>query len=73
MVGSSRDVVDGKHVGGTDDPFDFILGRGDVIPGVELAVASMLVGERATFLIRADYAFASQGDGFKVIMVQFDL
>jgi len=26
----SRDVVDGKHVGGTDDEFEFQIGRGRI-------------------------------------------
>lgn len=27
-AGGRRDMIDGKHVGGTDDPFEFQLGRG---------------------------------------------
>ena len=37
----SRDLVDGKHVGGTDDPLKFIVGRGEVVPGFDAAVLSM--------------------------------
>ena len=67
VLGSSRDIVDGKNVGGTDDPLDFLLGSGEVIVGVELAVTTLQQpGDRAVFLIRADYAFGSRGDGFKV-------
>ena len=29
-----RDMIDGKHVGGTDDPFEFQLGRGESDEGV---------------------------------------
>jgi hypothetical protein len=67
VLGSSRDVVGGKHVGGTDDPADFTIGRGEVIVGVELAVTTLQhPGDKATFVLRADYAFGHRGDGFKV-------
>lgn len=39
--------MDGKHVGGTDDPMKFIVGRGEVVPGFDAAVLSMAkVGAR---------------------------
>jgi hypothetical protein len=67
VLGSSRDVVDGKYVGGTDDALDFLLGQGEVIVGVELAVTTLQQpGDRAVFVVRADYAFGSRGDGFKI-------
>jgi hypothetical protein len=66
IVGSSRDMVGGKHVGGTDDPVDVMIGRGDVISGIEIALLSMAVGETSLFLIRNDYAWGSIGDGFRV-------
>ncbi|KAF1780309.1 Peptidyl-prolyl cis-trans isomerase, FKBP-type [Phytophthora cactorum] len=46
-----RDVIDGKHVGGTDDPFEFQLGREKVIKGWDIGVATMNVGEIARFII----------------------
>ena len=66
IIGTTRDVVDGRHVGGTDDPFEFQLLRGNAILGLDVAVRSMAVGERARFVIRADYAYGSEGDSFKV-------
>ena len=50
IIGTTRDVVDGRHVGGTDDPFEFQLLRGNAILGLDVAVQSMAVGERARFV-----------------------
>lgn len=66
IIGTTRDMVDGRHVGGTDDPFEFQLLRGNAILGLDVAVRSMAVGERARFVIRADYAYGAEGDSFKV-------
>jgi len=66
VVASTRDIVDERHVGGTDDPLDVVLGRGEVVVGIELAVRTMALGEKSVFLLRHDYAFGSRGDGFKV-------
>jgi hypothetical protein len=61
-----RDVVDGKHVGGTDDPFEFQLGREKVIKGWDIGVATMNIGETARFIIAPEYAYGSKGFAPKV-------
>ncbi len=43
-----------RHVGGTDDAIDILLGRGDVIRGVELALATMAIGETCSILVRRE-------------------
>uniref|UniRef100_K3X0E9 peptidylprolyl isomerase n=1 Tax=Globisporangium ultimum (strain ATCC 200006 / CBS 805.95 / DAOM BR144) TaxID=431595 RepID=K3X0E9_GLOUD len=63
---TTRDVVDGKHVGGTDDSFEFQLGREKVIKGWDIGVATMNVGELARFIIAPEYAYGSQGFAPKV-------
>ena len=57
---TSRDVVDGKHAGGTDDPFEFILGRNKVVEGWDVAIATMLQGELSTFVMSASYAYGDE-------------
>jgi len=54
---TTRDVVDGVCIGGTDDPFEFLLLREKVVQGFDLGVATMVVGEKARFIIRADYGY----------------
>lgn len=44
-------------------PFSFVLGRGEVIRGWELAVASMKVGEKALFEIDSEYAYGARSVG----------
>lgn len=44
----------------------FILGRGDVIEGMELAVSTMKKGELSKFLISPDLAFGRQGCGQRI-------
>lgn len=61
-----RDVIDGKHVGGTDDPFEFQLGREKVIRGWDIGVVTMNVGEIARFIIKPEYAYGSKGFAPKV-------
>ncbi|TYZ57411.1 hypothetical protein PybrP1_005996 [[Pythium] brassicae (nom. inval.)] len=63
---TTRDVVDGKHVGGTDDPFEFQLGREKVIRGWDIGVATMAEGELARFIIAPEYAYGSKGFAPKV-------
>jgi len=41
---TTRDLYNGKSIGGTDDTFEFHLLREKVIRGVDLAVASMVSG-----------------------------
>ena len=62
----SRDIVDGKHAGGTDDAFEFQLGREKVIKGWDIGVATMAVGEIARFIIAPEYAYGQQGFAPKV-------
>ena len=47
---TTRDVVDGKNVGGTDEPFVFNVEREKAIPGFDVAVKSMHKGETSSFL-----------------------
>ncbi|KDO24233.1 hypothetical protein SPRG_09869 [Saprolegnia parasitica CBS 223.65] len=63
---TTRDVVDGKNAGGTDDPFEFHLGRGKVIEGLDIAVATMNLGEIARFIIKPEYGYGVQGLAPKV-------
>ncbi|GLE05576.1 hypothetical protein PINS_up014608 [Pythium insidiosum] len=63
---TTRDMIDGKHVGGTDDPFEFQLGREKVIKGWDIGVATMQVGEIARFIIAPEYAYGSKGFAPKV-------
>jgi hypothetical protein len=49
---TTRNEIDGKLVGGTDDPHEFQLLREKWIRGADLGVASMSVGEVASFVIR---------------------
>ena len=44
-------------------PFVFKLGVGQVIKGWDVGVASMKKGEKATFFIKSDYAYGSDGAG----------
>ncbi|ETI44636.1 hypothetical protein F441_10624 [Phytophthora nicotianae CJ01A1] len=63
---TTRDVIDGKHVGGTDDPFEFQLGREKVIKGWDIGVATMNVGEIARFIIAPEYGYGHEGFAPKV-------
>lgn len=42
-------------------PFEFKLGRGEVIKGWDEGVAQMSIGERATLTCSPDYAYGSEG------------
>lgn len=44
-----------------NDPFEFHVGGQEVIRGWDEGVATMKVGERATFVISAPYAYGSRG------------
>ncbi|KAG7383823.1 hypothetical protein PHYPSEUDO_003306 [Phytophthora pseudosyringae] len=63
---TTRDTIDGKHVGGTDDPFEFQLGREKVIKGWDIGVATMNVGEIARFVIAPEYGYGHEGFAPKV-------
>ncbi|CAH0516372.1 unnamed protein product [Peronospora belbahrii] len=63
---TTRDMLDGKYVGGTDDPFEFQLGREKVIKGWDIGVATMNVGEVARFIIAPEYGYGHKGFAPKV-------
>lgn len=44
------------------EPFTFTLGARQVIPGWEVAVSKMHVGEKATVLIPSDFAYGERGN-----------
>lgn len=44
------------------EPFSFVLGARQVIPGWEVAVSKMHVGEKATVLIPSEYAYGERGN-----------
>ena len=64
---TTREVVDGKNVGGTDDPFTFNVGREKAILGFDAAVGSMHKGEVASFLFLSEYAYGTKGCPPKVV------
>lgn len=45
----------------SNDGFEFTIGVGQVIRGWDEGVATMAVGEKATFYISADYAYGERG------------
>lgn len=65
-----------------DSPFTFTLGKGQVIRGWDIGVASMCRGERALFTIAPEYAYGEAGAGatippnatlkFDVELIDFD-
>jgi len=44
-------------------PFDFAIGRGDVIKGWDEGVMEMSLGEKAILHITSDYGYGSEGAG----------
>lgn len=44
-----------------DDPFDFVLGKGEVIKGWDEGVAKLSLGEKARITCPANYAYGSKG------------
>jgi peptidylprolyl isomerase len=53
----------GKVFDKSEGGFDFTIGVGQVIKGWDLGVASMKVGEKATFILSPDYAYGKRGAG----------
>lgn len=43
------------------EPYSFVLGKGKVVRGMDLGVASMKFGERSRIVCRADYAYGAEG------------
>ncbi|GMH55897.1 hypothetical protein TrRE_jg8413 [Triparma retinervis] len=56
---TTRDIYKGVCIGGTDDPKSFMLLREKVVQGFDMAVATMVVGEISSFVVRADYGYNS--------------
>ena len=64
------------------DPFEFQIGKGMVIKGWDVGIASMQIGEHAELLIKPEYGYGAQGSPpkipgdsvlvFKVEMISFD-
>lgn len=46
-----------------NEPFEFVLGAGQVIPGWDQGVAGMRVGGQRTLVIPSDLAYGSRGAG----------
>ena len=44
-----------------DAPFEFVIGRGQVIRGWDVGIMTMKVGERAVLTIQPDYGYGSAG------------
>ncbi len=57
-------LTDGKKFDSSRDrgkPFEFTLGKGEVIKGWDEGIAKMRVGERSTLTISPDYAYGDEG------------
>jgi len=58
---SDYTVVDENE--NTEDPFEFEVGGGNVIKGLDEGIRTMKIGERAVFKIHPELAYGSQGAG----------
>ena len=57
-------LIDGTKFDSSRDrgkPFEFTLGKGEVIKGWDEGIAHMTVGERCTLTITSDYAYGDNG------------
>lgn len=58
--------LDGKKFDSSRDrgkPFEFVLGKGQVIKGWDEGVAKMSIGEKSILTCPPDYAYGKQGAG----------
>ena len=51
-------IIDNTRI--RQEPYSFILGKGTVISGLEIAVKTMKIGEKAKFKIRSDYGYGNK-------------
>jgi hypothetical protein len=71
---TTRDLVDGRFAGGTDDPHQFILQRNEaVVKGWDIGVSTMTVGEVSRFVLSERYAFGASGFEPKVFSFSLPL
>ena len=61
-VGRLMDGTEFDSSIGRDEPFTFTMGEHKVIPGWEIAVSKMHVGEKATVLIPSSMAYGDRGN-----------
>jgi len=60
VVSIEYEVRDGEKVVDSNvgaEPLVFMFGRGQIIPGLENAIANMLIGEKADVLVKAEDAY----------------
>lgn len=48
------------------EKFKFEIGKGQVIKGWDLGIATMIRGEKSRFIIRSDYGYGDRGSGEKI-------
>lgn len=58
---SDYSIVDENN--NVDDPFEFEIGAGSVIKGLDEGILTMGVGETAVFKIHPDLAYGEAGSG----------
>ncbi|MDQ1263441.1 MAG: FKBP-type peptidyl-prolyl cis-trans isomerase SlyD [Campylobacterota bacterium] len=58
-VSDGEKIVD-SNIGGA--PLVFMFGKGQIIPGLENAIANMAIGERAEVLVKAEEAYGVYDD-----------
>jgi len=66
LPGSEGYVFDAAY---KDKTFTFTLGSEEVLPGFDLAVKSMKVGEKAAFELRPEYAYGPLGHPFQPMYI----